>query len=97
MLACSTEQLLVFNNWPILLEAPGKNTSKNHPPPPRKLPPFGGPPFPFPSEFPFALRGGMNIFCNYSFYFILTYFHAHLLVSRKFQSHILYSILGVQN
>ena len=29
--ACSTEQLLVFNNSPILLGVPGKKTSRGHP------------------------------------------------------------------
>ena len=45
LIACSTEQLLVVNNSPILLGAPGEKTSSGHPSPPspRKLPPFGHP------------------------------------------------------
>ena len=72
LIACSTEQLLVFNNSAILLGAPGKTLDKTLPTP-RKVPPFGPPPPPLSLEFLLPSMvvvvvgegGGMDIFWNY--------------------------------
>ena len=68
----------------------GKKPSRSHPPPLRKVPPFGRPPPPL--GISVALRGGgMDIFWTYTFnYLIATFSSFHFW-------NILHIILKIQN
>ena len=57
MIACSKEQLLVFDNSPVLLRAPGKKALRSHPQPLENCVNLEAPPPP-PLGIAVALRGG---------------------------------------